>query len=280
MPPQVLRRPASPRRPLLGLLLSALLLAAPPPAAAQYCLPGAATTVDAVLVVCGSDPDRCADVQSKLRGTGAFATVDTFPAVSGTPTAAQLGGYHAVLAFSQYSYGFADAVLLGNRLAAYHDQGGGVVVLLDANQACCNLRGAYGSRDGGYALLDYASGGSTGPSDSLGDVLESQSPLMAGVASLAASYAWRSTAGVVAGRGAVVVARWRGGGREPLVVRGARGDRTLVELNFFPASSSGWPLGWTGDGAALMRNGLKFSRCMPCGKGTYAAAGEDGGGGA
>ena len=66
-------------------------------------------------------------MQSTLRATGAFATVDTFAAQSGgsgTPSAALLAGYDAVLAWSDY-YAFADAALLGDRLAAYHDQGGG-----------------------------------------------------------------------------------------------------------------------------------------------------------
>ena len=73
-----------------------------------------------------------------------------------------------------------------------------------------------------------------------------------------------------------MVAQWRGsgGGREPLVVRGVRGNRTLVQLNLFPASASVDPAFWTGDGAALMRNALKYSRCMLCGAGTIFVAGE------
>ncbi len=55
------------------------------------------------------------------------------------------------------------------------------------------------------------------------------------------------------------------------MLRGARGNRTLVELNFWPVEAY---QNWTGDGVALMRNALKFSRCMPCGPGTFASAGE------
>ncbi len=216
------------------------------------------------------------DVQAKLLGTGAFAAVDILDGNAGTPTLAQLAAYDAVLVSSEAD--FADASLLGDRLAAYHDGGGGVVVAYGATHVASGLRwsqavrGAYGTPERGYALLDYASGGYMGPPDSLGEVLEPQSPLMAGVASLAASGAVRSTAAVVAGRG-IVVARWSSGGREPLVLRGAKGDRTLVELNFHPVSSSIESIFWTGDGAALMRNALKYSRCMPCGPGTFAAAG-------
>ncbi len=246
-----------------------------PRAAAQYCPAGSATACARVLVVGGDPPDQIADVQSTLQGTGAFSTVDTFDAASyggsgSTPSAALLADYDAVLAFCGT---FADPTLLGDRLAAYHDQGGGVVIAMWTNSEN-RLQGAYGAVGNGYALMDYASGHGTYFPDSLGEVLEADSPLMTGVASLAASSADRSTASVVAGRG-VVVARWASGG-QPLVLRGTRGGRTLVELNFLPVSSRVWSGYWTGDGGALLRNGLKFSRCMPCGMGTYAGAGEKG----
>jgi hypothetical protein len=248
-------------------------------ASAQYCDPGAyITACSAVLVICADEPSWCADVRSTLQSTGAFAAVDTFDARSassggsGTPSALQLAGYHAVFVYNNHL--FADSVLLGDVLAAYHDQGGGVVVGTDFYSGF--LEGAYGAVASGYALLDYAQGSEISSDDSLGDVLEPQSPLMYGVTSLSASIAYRSNAPVVAGR-AVVVARWGGG--EPLVLRGMRGQRTLVELNFWPVSSSKNANWWLGDGAALLRNGLKYSRCMPCEAGTYAMAGDGRGGG-
>ena len=263
-----------------ALLLAVLVTAALHGAGAQYCSPGAVTVCDAVLVVCADGELNCADVQSMLRGTGAFAKVDTFNAQSAadggsdTPTAELLAAYHAVLAFSHFP--FSNAALLGDRLAAYHDQGGGVVVALSANANAFGtaLEGAYGAPGNGYAIFNYASGAWTYPldSDTLGGVMEPQSPLMLGVASLAATEAYRSSAGLISGRG-VVVARWLGGGQEPLVVRGTRGNRTLVELNFYPPSSSGLSTSWTGDGAALLRNALKYSRCMPSWSGTSSTAG-------
>jgi hypothetical protein len=260
-------------------LLLALVTAAPLHVLAQpeFCSPGASTACASVLVIYGSSFQRGADVQTKLLDTRAFTTVDTFDARSDTPTAELLAAYHAVLVFSD-DRRFGDGALLGDRLAAYHDQGGGVVVAAHEHECHPDLRvgGAYGTVDQGYALLDRnsPSGCTTNPgSDSLGDVPEPQSPLLASVASLVASYAIRSTAPVVSGRG-VVVAAWRGGGQEPLVVRGARGNRTLVELNFFPVSNHDWSGFWAGDGAALLRNALKYSRCMLCGPGAFPAAGE------
>ena len=166
------------------------------------------------------------DVQATLLGTGAFTTVGTFNAYYDTPTASQLAAYHAVLVYSWD--GLRNATLLGDRLADYHDQGGGVVVAWAANM---HLKGAYGAAGNGYALLDYAAGSMIDSSDTLGDVLEPGSPLLTGVTSLGASNAFRSSALVISGRG-FVVARWGGG--LPLVVRGLRGNRTLVELNLWP----------------------------------------------
>jgi hypothetical protein len=242
-------------------------------APAQYCSPGAVATCDAILVV-STNTLVGADVRATLFGTGAFATVDLFNASSSTPNASQLAAYHAVFVFSGDDP-LSDATLLGDRLADFHDQGGGVVVAYAANSgnnSDHSLGGAYGTADKGYALLDYASGSWDALSDELGDVLEPQSPLLTGVSFLAASNALRSTA-VMSGR-AIIVARWKGGAGEPLVLRGQRGNRTLVELNFYPSSSSLDPGYWIGDGAALMRNALKYSRCMLCRPGTFSATGE------
>jgi hypothetical protein len=240
----------------------------------NYCSPGAVQAAcDSVLVVHADYASFALDVQATLRGTGAFSAVDLFDASAGTPTAAQLAAYHAVLTYSNNP--FNNSVLLGDRLAEYHDRGGGVVVAMFGNQGsdATRLKGAFGDAANGYALLDYALGGHTFPLDSLGNVLEPDSPLMSGVATFAASWGYRSTAPVVSGRG-VVVARWRGGGKEPLVLRGARGSRTLVELNCVPASNSSYFRLWTGDGAALLRNAVKYSRCLLHAPGSSPSAGE------
>jgi hypothetical protein len=257
----------------LALVTAALLHVAAQP---EFCSPGASTVCASVLVIYGSSFQRAEDVQTKLRDTRAFAKVDTFDARSDTPTVELLAAYHAVLAFSD-DRRFGDGALLGDRLAAFHDQGGGVVVTAHEHECSPKLRigGLYGTVTEGYAPLNRTSPSACTEnrgSDSLGDVLEPQSPLLTSVASLSASYAIRSNAPVVVG--GVVVARWRGGGQEPLVVRGAKGNRTLVELNFFPVSNHDWSGFWSGDGAALLRNALKHSRCMLCGAGTFPAAGE------
>jgi hypothetical protein len=240
---------------------------------------------DTVLLIHAENQDLSGaafDVQSQLQDTGAFSRIDIFNATFATPTTAQLAAYHAVLVYSDRA--FSDAVLLGDCLASFHERGGGVVVATFANAKANNyfrigqtlrLGGAYGEAKNGYTLLDYNSGGSIYPMDSMGDILEPSSPLLTGVTSLYLYDGWRSTASVISSR-AVVVARWRGGGKEPLVLCGQRGNRTLVELNFFPppASRRGFlSYGWTGHGAALLRNALKYSRCMYRGQGEALGAG-------
>jgi hypothetical protein len=240
---------------------------------AQYCTSGTNQAIcDSVLIVYAADISNAADVQEKLMGTAAFSTVDTFDAAHATPTSSQLAAYDAVFVFNNIS--FSNGTRIGDLLAAYHDQGGGVVVagLSKGQGSNRSLMGAFGTPANGYAILDYISGDLASTAGSLGDLLEPESPLLTDVHTIAALLAYRSTAPVV--NSGVVVAQWGGSGREPLVVRGVRGNRTLVELNFFPASSSVNPALWSGDGAVLMRNALKYSRCMPCKAGTYSVVGE------
>ncbi len=75
-----------------------------------------------------------------LLGTGAFATVDAYDSGSAdgssfaVPTAALLATYHAVIVLACPGHLDPDlGVLLGDRLAAYYEQGGGIVVTVSAN---------------------------------------------------------------------------------------------------------------------------------------------------
>ncbi len=132
------------------------------------------------------------------------------------------------------------------------------------------MKGTYGTLANGYALMNYVPSGIGGGAGSLGNVSEPSSPLMQGVGSFGASAMLRSKNAVAAG--AIVVAWYNTG--EPLVLRGTKGGRTLVELNFSPRSGD-WTPG--GDGAKLVRNALKYSTCkqavVECQPGTYATAG-------
>jgi hypothetical protein len=143
------------------------------------------------------------------------------------------------------------------------------------------LAGAYGNVANGYALMDYSGGDVNGSPAELTGVLDWDSPLMIGVDSLVASQAIRSYNAIT--NDAIVVAHW-GNQHDnqdlvPLVLRGTRNGRLLVELNFLPLTDSTFPGSWVGSGGELMRNALKYSRCMPpisestCQPGTYSSAG-------
>jgi hypothetical protein len=224
-----------------------------------------------VLLVAAEPPYRpgfVADVQSKLLATRAFTTVDVFDAYTATPSLSTLQPYTAVLTWS--SDGYYDGSGLGDVLAQYWDGGGGVVVATHANTESY-LQGRFGTNDNGYIVID-GSAYQEFPYDTLGRVIEPESRLMAGVASLAASSAVRSTGEVI--NGGVVVARWASNGR-PLVVRGTKAGRPLVALNMWPASSSVAGNLWTGDGAQLMRNTLLYSACGRCSFADTGARGEN-----
>ena len=116
------------------------------------CPPGSfQETADKILVICDVD---CENVQYKLLETNSFGTIDTFSAQESNPTIEILRKYDAVFVFTM-GFGFNDAELVGNVLATYHDQGGGVVA------ACCaicstRIKGAYAILSNGYALSDFA----------------------------------------------------------------------------------------------------------------------------
>ena len=184
----------------------------------------------------------------------AFDSVDHINASSSasfTPTLTDLQAYDAVLAFSTAT--FDDPIALGNVLADYYD-GGGRVVTAFATATSSLPRAIEGRFGSDYMLLDN-SGGFSGNDDSLGTIFEPSSPLLAGVSSLSAGWAYQSTGGLA--NGGITVAEWNDSG-EPLVIRGEIGNRQRVDLNFYPISSEINSNFWTGDGFILMANALLY----------------------
>lgn len=80
------------------------------------------------------------------------------------------------------------------------------------------------------------------------------SPLVANVSKLTATAAFRSSGTAI--NGGTVVAKWGGG--KPLIVRGVKNNRNIVELNFYPPSSKIRNDFWVGDGFQIIRNALYF----------------------
>ncbi len=202
-----------------------------------------------VLLVYASTPAWAQEVQAGLQATGDFQVVDLFNASSGTPTLAQMQPYGAIMFFSDS--GFSDPTTLGNNAADYYDQGGQVVVATFAN-ASVPIQGRFGTVGNGYMLIQPA--GQDQPNDSLGQILEPNSPLVAGVSKLSAQAAYRSSGGPI--NGGVVVAQWASG--KPLIVRGVVKGRNRADVNMYPPSSKSRADFWSGDGTRIMRNALLY----------------------
>ena len=202
-----------------------------------------------VLLVYATQLAWAQEVQSGLQATGDFQVVDVFDATTGTPTLAQMQPYGAILFFSDSS--FRDAATLGNNAADYFDQGGQVVVATFAN-ASVPIAGRFGTVGNGYMLIQPA--GQDQPNDTLGQILEQNSPLVAGVTKLSAQAAYRSSGAVV--NGGVVVAQWASG--KPLIVRGVVKGRNRADVNMYPPSSKSRADFWSGDGTRIMRNALLY----------------------
>ena len=190
------------------------------------------------------------DVQQKMQATGAFTQVDIFQANTATATVAQLQAYDVVLVFADG--GFQDPIATGDNLATYWDGGGRVVVATFANCLGIGFTGRFGTPANGYVLISPM--GQEQPTDSLGTILEPMSPLVAGVATLSATAAYRSSGGVI--NGGIVVAQWKSG--KPLIVRGVVKGRNRADLNMFPPSGTVRNDLWMGDGAAILKNALIY----------------------
>jgi hypothetical protein len=217
------------------------------------CPPGCDADLDCkstVLIIASDDPEGSTDVQSKLVATGAFTKVDVFDAAFDTPSVAQLGAYQAVLLYVNMP--LADPGAMGDRLADYFDGGGRVVIAPGANCDPVKLEGRF--VDQGYLVLDIGAVDESFPSDSLGLILEPNSPLVEGVNMLDAPFAARCF--VSPTPGSTVVAQWGAG--IPLIARGLVQGRKRVDLNFFPPSAEMGMVFWTGDGAAILKDALLY----------------------
>ena len=208
-----------------------------------------------VLVLAATFQNRTDDVVNKLAGTELFDTVDQFDASAGTPTQATLQQYGAVLVFSDGTR-FSSPVAMGNVLADYIDQGGGVVVGIFSF-----FVGQQYSLSGRFQSANYFAI-SPGPNTSGGVVgigaFDAAHPLMNGVSSFngsSASYRQNSSAIV---SGAVAVARWADG--RPLVVSREINGTRRVDLGFFPVSSTVNSVFWDAstDGDLIMANALLY----------------------
>jgi hypothetical protein len=200
-------------------------------------------------------------VQNKITGTGLIPQVDAF-LVSGAnpvPTLADLRRYASVLVYSDAS--FNNNVTLGNALADYIDQGGGVALATFAFYSSGGLGIQGRVVTGGY--LPFSTGTQGGGTDLTLTKDLPLHPLLDGVASFDGGAASYQNSPITNALGATLVAHWSNG--QPLVSAKDTAPGRCAGLNFYPPSSdvnsSFWLAGT--DGARLMADALLWSGRIP-----------------
>lgn len=201
------------------------------------------------------------DVTAKIAGTGMIPRVDFLSATAGNPvpTSAKLRSYQSVMLFSDS--GFTDNVGMGNALADYIDQGGGVVVQTFAFATNGGLGISGRALTGGY--LPFTEGSYSSPGGlTLVKVLPSH-PLLDGVTSFSGGTSSYLNTPIALASGATLVAQWNNG--QPLVGAKDTPPGRCAGLNFFPPSSTARSDFWVAstDGARLMADALLWSGRIP-----------------
>lgn len=201
------------------------------------------------------------DICSKLRAAG-LPHVDGIFAQKRIPTLQELQKYCAVLVYSYNSSAFLDGGQMGDLLADYVDNGGGVVVTVFTN--CNNLRNGFVKGrflDGNYHPITPSRQHDTNGKRplTLGRIYDTNHPIMQQIRTVDGGKSSFFCPGGVNPE-AKLVAEWSNG--VPLVVELPKGKGTVVGLNFFPPScDTGDPRFWNSnsDGAIAMANALAYS---------------------
>ena len=221
----------------------------------------AAAGVPSVAIVAAAANDALApwflDPQSKLVASGAFASVTVINANAVTPSVAELSGFDAVLVWS--NLGFVDATLLGDNLAQYVDNGGGVVLATFANSSPDAVDTPGGRWENAqYEIIMPHSGTTTGVA-SLGTIMQPGHPIMSGVGLFGGgSSSFRPTTTSLYPSGQLI-ASWSDGSTLVAVREDTVGAR--VDLGFYPPSDAVLPDFWdaTTDGDLLLVNALLYA---------------------
>jgi len=201
------------------------------------------------------------DICSKLRAAG-LPHVDGIFAQKRIPTLTELQKYCAVLVYSYNSSAFLDGSLMGDLLADYVDNGGGVVVTVFTN--CNNLRNGFVKGrflDGGYhPIVPSRQHDTNGKRPlTLGRIYDTNHPIMQQVRTVDGGKSSFFCPGALNPE-AKLVAEWSNG--VPLIVELPKSKGTVIGLNFFPPScDTGDPRFWnsSSDGAIAMANALAYS---------------------
>ncbi|GAM20607.1 hypothetical protein SAMD00019534_037820 [Acytostelium subglobosum LB1] len=200
------------------------------------------------------------DICSKLRAAG-IDHVDSFYTQKRIPTLEELQKYSGVLIYSYNSSAFLDGQLMGDVMADYVDNGGGVVVTVFTN--CNNLRNGFLKGrffEQNYHPINPARQHDTNGKKplSLGKVVIPDHPIMNDVKSLEGGRSSFFCPGSLH-PDATLVAEWSN--NVPLIAELPKNKGKVVALNFFPPSSdTGDGRFWSSstDGAVMMANALAY----------------------
>ena len=198
-----------------------------------------------------------ADVVAKLRSTNLVGAIGTFDARaqggSDAPTLNQLKEYDAVLVSNGEAWKNRDA--LGNVLADYTDWGGGVVVTTYAN-AGVPLSDLGGRFTGDYRIIEF--GPSTFGAATLGAIVYSEHPIVAGVASFNGGTNSPRPLGTSLAPGGLVIANWSDG---KILAAASTRRHNRADLGMYPPSSDARSDLWVAgtDGARLIANALLYT---------------------
>ena len=197
------------------------------------------------------------DPQNRLVASGLFASVTVINAALVTPSPAELQAFDAVLVWSNFA--FADRVTLGNRLADYVDDGGGVVLAVFANSSNTLGRALGGRWDiAQYGIIPQEGGNASGTA-TLGTVHDGLHPIMNGVSSFAGGTSSFRPVETSLVPSATLIAEWSDGSTLVAVREDTIGARAA--LGFYPPSDIVLPNFWdaTTGGGTLLANALLYA---------------------
>lgn len=192
--------------------------------------------------------ERLADVKTNLKKSG-LLNVDVFNARTVTPDADCFSRYNAILFFSYHGFNQTE---MGNMLAQYVDNGGGVVIATYSNCGRGNrLEGRW--KEGSYDPIQLGQTSRTAGLK-MGKSMPNH-PVLKGVKNFSGGSQSSHGDGCPHPK-ATLVAEWDNG--RPLIAELNTFKGTIVSLNFYPPSEEvaygGWDL--KTDGARIIANSL------------------------